>query len=429
MKKKIICIALLLFLNGCGSKAVNPEVESKNDSLKICALDSTVSLYLDNAINTYKQRYPNVNVTIERVSDEEIGGKLEAELMAGEGADFYVNPEVLFADFYKAQQSGAFENLMPWFEKEEGFSKMDYLDGTFDMYEDTDACYVFPGLVQPYFIAIFKDMEDSLQLQNAEWEKADDFVKNIEKFYEKYPQEKPFSCLDTFVLPVSFYGMRTWKGEENKKIAMLPEVHECMELYKRQAYENGEDITASASYDYETELENLFSRKEIHIGAAIIGIESLKDYIMLGGEEAASLYPEKDSEGNNVGLACSQNMVISASSQNKSNAYEFLKILMQDSYDRQVIGTTNKAENEKILEVNRELYCQDQVMIDGKMCSGLSEKTFQILKQSYIDGQVLPNDYMSARYREHMISYFEDKKDYDTCLNEFMDYMKIYYSE
>lgn len=156
-KKKCFLTVMLVvgmesLLSGCGTgTSVNDTVAQTNDSLTIYVLDIDQSLFVDPPVAEYKKRYPDVEVEIKTIPAEDLENQqkqIAAELMAGDGADLYVDARSLIDDLYKAQKTGALEDLMPWFSQMEGFSEEDYVDGTFDLYEHTDACYVFRWILQ-----------------------------------------------------------------------------------------------------------------------------------------------------------------------------------------------------------------------------------------------------------------------------------------
>ncbi|MFQ6803764.1 MAG: hypothetical protein ACLRT5_01800 [Lachnospiraceae bacterium] len=152
MKSKRIFFAFLFFAaaSGCGGKQNLREVQQSNEALKICCLESDQSLYVAASVLRFQQTYPEVEVEVSVIPDDnaqEESERLETELMGGNGADIYLGMENYFRDIYKIQKAGYFENLMPWFRELENFSEENYVNGAFDLYETGDACCVMPTYI------------------------------------------------------------------------------------------------------------------------------------------------------------------------------------------------------------------------------------------------------------------------------------------
>ena len=84
------------------------------------------------AINTFRRRYPDVEVIVERVGgeDERDAGaylqRVSTELMAGTGPDIIFTH--FFDDIHKTMESGLFMNLSPLWHRDADFTARDYLN-------------------------------------------------------------------------------------------------------------------------------------------------------------------------------------------------------------------------------------------------------------------------------------------------------------
>lgn len=426
---------LTVILSGCGKNISDKraEVEQVNDTLRICA-DEQVLSYLENGpLAEFRKENPSVKVEIQTVAvDESEKGKVEAALMAGDGSDLYIHPEMILSDFYKAQQTGAFEDLMPWFEREKDFNPDDYLEGTFDMYENTDACYIFPSRFSPNFYAIYKDEQDKLDIKKEDWADAAGFLKNIEKFCEAYPEDKPFLSIDAFIQGPTEYGMTSWKSqEENEKILIMPEIERTVNLYKKQVYVDGVNIVEEESQNYPADIKKAVNRTGHYMGLQIPIFSKLDYYLEMGGASTADIYAAKDAEGKSIGNAGLYDAAIASSSANKENAYKMIKYLMENAGRTGTVFTTKKDVNKDILQKIWKQYGSSEVLVEGKAYQGMDKSAFQVIEDTAVNGKVTGAafDYMSGKFWEYMVPYLEDRKDYEDCLNEFESFMKIYYSE
>ncbi|HIV14253.1 MAG TPA: carbohydrate ABC transporter substrate-binding protein, partial [Candidatus Pullilachnospira stercoravium] len=354
MKKRLFyfCIAMGIGLTGCGSAdQMSGEVVQTNDSLTICALDTDQYLSLEEPLAEYRKRYPDVEIKIKTVAFDDLANQkkeVASELMAGEGADFYMNPGNILEDVYKAQEAGAFENLMPWFQEMEGFSEENYMSGTFDLYEHTDACYIFPSTVSATTLAIRKDMQENLGIDVNSWSNASDLLDTIEKFYETYPEEQPFLDMEAYTNFLYGYGYDTSDGMKNAEILDMPVFRKDMELYKKQAYRDGKYVVEQDALDYESEKEKLYRGETIHLGKWIYS--DIGEYILMGGEEIADLAYFFGADGT-MFVSASEDYAISSNSANKENAFHLLEIILEQQAEnpQMLFPSSNKEVSKEYL--------------------------------------------------------------------------------
>lgn len=437
MKKRLFCLSLAvgIGLSGCGSadqtSRTSGETVQTNDSLKICALDTDQYLYLEEPLAEYQKRYPDVEIEIRTIAFDDLDNQkkqIAVELMSGDGADFYMNPDGILEDVYKAQEAGAFEDLMPWFQKMEGFSEENYVNGTFDLYEHTDACYVFPSRIIPTTLAIRKDMQESLGIDVNSWSSASDLLDAIEKFYKIYPTERPFLDMEAYTNFLSGYGYDTSDGMKNAEILDIPIFRRDLELYKKQAYPDGEYVVEQDSMDYENEKEKLYRGETIHLGKWIYS--DIRDYILMGGEERADLGYFYGQDGLRY-MSAMNTYSISSASTNKKNAFHLLEIILElQAEEPEMSPSSNKEVTKEYLRQQREKWIKEEVVIEGQVYPGLTEKTYQKLEDLYMNGTLhVWQPYVSTHLVECMEPYFVGESEMEPCIEKFRDYLEIYYSE
>jgi ABC-type glycerol-3-phosphate transport system substrate-binding protein len=433
----VLSCALAVIVSGCGKTDSNkidsgnvPEVEQTNDSLKICITKQDASIYAEKTISKFRSKYPEVNVEVQTIEDDqtdEQSKKLETELMSGTGADIYIDIDNYLEDPYKIQRAGALENLMPWFEKTENFSVDDYVKGTFDLYEDTDECYVMPSMMFFDALSIPKKIQTELGFDAETWKTTADIESAIWKFYEKYPDEMAFTSASPFGIMPYGMGFRIWK--ENTDIFDGADFRAMAEIYKRQVYPYGESIMHHDREKSLKEDEDIIQGKRPCMGLQFFALD-LDSYIRMGGEENVTISPVWTPDGG-ISTICYFQNVIAAASPNKENAFHFLQMLLDDMANDGLPGSVRKSANEAGVQQLRKRYEAETVVIDKEVYPGLTSKTFDQIEEYYNDAEIYFSgsiDFVN-HYESCMEPFYEGKGSYEESVADFKKYLEIYYSE
>ena len=178
---------------------------------------------------------------------------------------------------------------------------------------------------------------------------------------------------------------------------------------------------------YEAELENLLHEKEPYLGKFLY--DDLRYYIKMGGEEKAELGMIYGADGTGIAYPF-RNYAISSGSQNKRNAFQLLQIIMEMETDNPQLSTpyTNKQITQEFLCQQKDKWMKDEVVIDGEIYAGLTEKTFSRLEEMYL-GVTLTLQQPYPDGMKYMEPYFTGESEMEECIEAFCDYLEIYYSE
>lgn len=423
-----LCI-LLLFIGACGNVRNDKEtVKVLEPRIKVCAMDFDRNILLDQAIDNYKKMYPDVKVELDIISFdnlEEEQDRIKAELMAGDGADIYLDVEYLLDDVYKAQRAGSFSDLVPLLDKYTNLNEEDFFDGTFDVLENGKECYVIPIRGTMQMVAVRKSIQEDLGINVNEWNDVTDFVDGVQKFYDKYPEKQPFISSELYVPIIDNYGFKIWKGNENIDIInqLSSEWKANRDLFKNM--QNTENPQMD-NYD-EQEKEELFGNKSIYFGKRVSGVNDLEDYIRMGAEDGADLVPDYDINGK-VMLTAETGVAIADSCKNKEQAILLLEEIITNNFAR---DTLLKEKFENLVKELDEKYCKKEILIENKIYAGLTETTFskigQWLENSAIDYQGSLTCYNGIE--QSFFPYLTGDESFTECMDRYDQYLQIYYSE
>lgn len=445
-----VLTAALLFIGGCGQRGqtedtgstadtgITGEEAGSTDALRVCVVDTEVR-FSEEARRIFQEKYPDVKVELEVVSFdnlEEEKKRISSELMAGDGCDLYVNVDYLLEDPYKAQQARAFADLVPLFEEYTDLAEEDFMAGAFDTLENGQECYILPLSQSFSLLVIRKNMQEELGVFPDTWSRAEDLDRCVAAFYDKYPQENALSLYEEIYPSLEKYGFRVWKEKENIRILKASDWQVGLDTRKRMLYPDGTyigmppDNTVEGYRKMEQEEQKRYQNEVICMGKWIYGFYNLEQYICMGGEDGADLFPEYDEEGTLQTLGM-DGIAISRSSDKKEEAILLAQELVRHYVAVGVTGTTWKEGNDILMQNLRKEFGKGELSIEGTMYPGLTEMTFQKLEQWIDQAEVYYPAYVELGNGlfDCMEPYLTGEKTYEECWKEAEQFMEIYYSE
>lgn len=445
-----VLAAALLCTGGCGQRGQTEDTGStaetsitgkeagSTDALRVCVVDTEVR-FSEEARRIFQEKYPDVKVELEVVSFdnlEEEKKRISSELMAGDGCDLYVNVDYLLEDPYKAQQAGAFTDLVPLFEEYTDLTEEDFMPGAFDTLENGQECYILPLTQSFQIFVIRKEMQETLGISTDSWKRIQDLNSILDAFDEAFPGQDPLSPYEYFYPGMELYGFCIWKGTDNIGILKESDWKDGLDMLRQMRFPdgtyNGQELGGTqADYEkMEREEEKIYQNQVPCLGKEMFGVNDLETYLRMGGEEGADLFPEYDSQGQIRSFAL-DGIAISAHSGRKADAIRLVQELIMHwaSVGNQV--TTWKEGNRILLDNLRKQYGSGKVELEGNTYSGLTDVTFEKL-ETYIN-QAIPYYPVYVDVSVHMGSYMneylEGKVSYEEFMKNAETYLEIYYSE
>ena len=317
---------------------VPPPVEQTNEGLTVFYTDyqEGQSNILDAAVTQYNLQHPDQPVTVEKVFAE---GMLEAhtaaynqmltEIMAGEGPDlifFTDNSTGSTSDWEKLVRRGAFADMEPYFEADD-FDWSGYNQGVMD-----GGVYDGQRLIIPleYKIPLLYTSQTALDETGFSVENCgtfDGFLDEVEKM-----MAAPEQTRDVFRTRLTFYNFAQYAGipyvdyDRQKADLSFPELERGASIYKG---------LTSVYYDEDA----LAGAADIRDGTAlwIYPEYSVNGFLWGGGlintYDSLVMMPIRDVKGG-IQAEITSAVAVSSNSPNLQNAYEFIKLLLSEEFQK-----------------------------------------------------------------------------------------------
>ncbi|AIC96179.1 ABC transporter substrate-binding protein [Shouchella lehensis] len=142
--------------------------DSGNQSISIALWDEKASDAIDGAIASFKEKHPDVDVTVTYSPFSQYWTTLRTSIGGGAGPDlFWMNA----VNFYQYAQPGLIQNLEPFIEEDADFEKSDYYESMIDLYSYEDNLYAAPYFVDAVGLYYNKDIFDEagVDYPNESW--------------------------------------------------------------------------------------------------------------------------------------------------------------------------------------------------------------------------------------------------------------------
>ena len=414
-----------------GRETMASEVLQTNESLSFSVPEPYYSLY-EPLVREYRQLYPDVEVNFStypyetREAVDQQRKQRATELMAGEGNDLYIMAEIEFYDIQKVKQSGAFEELSPYFENDPEMDRNLFLDGIFEMEED-GTCHILPYTISAGFLGTTEEILDSEGISLQDCETYGEQIACMVQYHRQHADRAAVAPRGSFYSALNDLGFAPWESEENDQIL-------SSEILKNVEMLNKEEEVYKETVDqiYTDERERFFTERQ-NLCVNSFNFPDFEMLCLLGGAEGGILVPKMSAEAGRMRADSLYTAAISTSSPNKENAWNFIKLLLGESYQNQLLGglPVRKDSLELWFEKQYEEFGKDAVLVDGVSCPGVSREQVDAAKEAVLHARLyFPIGYeISKNYSEAMRPYYEGEKTVDACVEEFRDYLEIYYSE
>ena len=407
------------------------ETEQTNKSLTLSLAEDIEGDYED-AFDEFRRLYPDVDLQVETYSPMEETRQItkqQAQVMAGEGPDILMFKCYGSDDLYKMMKAGAFAPMDAYMEADETWNGgADYVQGVIEAGKFGGSQYVMPLTFNGMCMIASQEGLDAAGVSAEDCKDTLSIMQQVASIYDKGYQKR---VLGDYVQFTTFPEMLTGQflDYEKENVSVDAEtLRQACELYSRMYDEETEDVGGSSGnfgigYD--------IARQDAYV---FIGMNMDRSLSVAGGiaaEATPVCIPIRSGDGKTL-ASMMQYAGIRANSPNKQNAYNMIRILMGEEAQEDIMGIycpVNKAVIDKavdgILERNRTI--QDAETPVGELSGEFVTAYKDSLKD--VGHCYIPTTTCVNKFYEYMNPYFAGEADYDSCMKEFEDYIKIYLSE
>ncbi len=433
MKKKFIVILLLLsmtltLLSGCQGDSTGPTKE-----LLLWVLNDASE---DLAINAFKEKFPDVNVEVEKIDIYGYNEKLSSALMAGQGPDVILMSQATFPDFYKVMKNNTFLDLTPLIEAEKDFPTDDYVQAVLEAGQYEGKQYILPVVYDYATFVSEKSLLEEMGLGGLENET--DFT----AFWERVIQaaEAAEAANPDFQLPVAnidknvflrYCGLVLADRETGTVLPDREGLKTLTEIYKSLAFDHGYLPDVAFISGGEISVRDLTKDRECILFrnrnfTTYEYFEFLAAYIKAVGEPVTFPYPSL--AGGTVAYM-SEMAAINSATKNQYNAWEFIKLysdmaMEEDGPYYQCLAARKSCQRVRP-NVGQRIGEETGVAV-----SFTQEEMDAYLEQMQaVETCTIQEKHLWEVYRECMEPYCRGEADYDSCVNQLEEQLTIYITE
>ncbi len=427
------------------SPETNPETEPfdmppETNELVVYSNSMTRSV-MTAAVNIFKDKYPDVEVTYENVSDDAYDDLLKTELAAGAGPDIVYALDTDINDVYKLMLSNIFMNLDGFMDNDDSFKKDDYISGVFDSGVLNGKRYFVPIDFSVHSVITTQEILDEEGLTLDEIKTFDGYIDSIYNYNQKYSEDPDKSALYWNEDPdkveitqlIDSFGS-TYIDYENSKVTINDTEKENFRTLMdgiRKIYGMPSVERNIIGRDFEGLIEHrcLYSDSlSVALGMSVI----TRLLPIIEAENTPIIFLPQSPDGSVTGNVYSF-AAIPEGAKNKLNAYNFLKIMLSEEFQ----GGEGDTRDTRVEYLS---YCPVRKDAVYKHITGfrLAENEDPVYIKAVedcaelmmsVDNAVLVPYQVEKYIREEMAPYFSGDKDWDECFDRLVNVLTLYKDE
>lgn len=406
----------------------------------IYASDETLSMWLSNeevellrpAIDKFQELYPEVTLEIETYSIYDLRNasqQMKTQLMAGKGPDLLMFCSTGLDDVYKFLKAGVFVSLNEFIENDAYWNETDYVSSVMEAGAFEGKQYVIP-LTYRFTIALgSKEKLEKVDFDFSMAENTLGFMSEMAKLYELDYNDRVLADggLGSFPMLITSNFLNYETGEVEVDKAILESACNAYVSIYADDFRNAFPDTGYAGFGKLLADEEAY----FYVTNSMSGLMSAVS--VLSVTDTSVLLPLRTVDNETTADIC-RYVGIRANSGNKDNAWNMIKILLEEEMQREfaeavaeipVLRTAieevvaacaeeSPAYSAEVLEATD----IDQVLVDEYLCYIAEPGRCDFLNE------FLLNDFYS-----YMEPFYKGEASFSECYDEFYLYSKIYLTE
>lgn len=433
-----LVLGVTLFLSGCGQGRKNEIVDAPVDltatgELSVYCQEENCRM-VQGVAELYKMFYPEVELTVRTIPDQEYGTKVASELMAGAGADVVFLPWGAFPDLYKVMDSGALLNLTSVLEQDAEFATQEYNRAVLDAGVYRGGRYLVPV---DYMVPTLITGKGLLENLGFPQKSLKDLTSITWEFQRLAPELKRpgFEAYSGKYLLLRHTGVQLLDREAGVALPEEEQAKDLAEFYKYVLlpWENGggEEYFSSPE-DYQQRVRDRQILLAFEYSPYWYFARMMLARTLDGQGEVAMALP--DVKGNARGMV-SEALAINAKSKNQLNAWNFIKLALsehyQSNYQNFVLSLPVRLESLDAA-VNQGVTTAQSLLL--RLCN-LVQAVTPDERQSYRDLVAgvavcdIYNSYDVDTFQEEMQPYYRGERTLEECLAGLKKKFELYLSE
>ncbi|MGI5958392.1 MAG: ABC transporter substrate-binding protein [Massiliimalia sp.] len=420
---------ILLCLSSCGQTG---EVEQINDSLNIQIIPIHYSNY-SSVFDVYRKTYPEVELNVEILPDERIDEtqkRLAAAIMADDGPDLLFLGGFSLENLEKQIHMGAFYPLNEFMEKED-FHKEEYHQAVLDAGTVDGNQYVMPI---SYLPSVILSSEEALAEVNYDYEKAktlDGMMSELDRISREYPQRQPNFGLAVWERYPDYSAQPLYDYEQGKVLLDTPEIKQLSEYFRSlYLYDLDLDLYMEQSSNMQGDggvqvLDGISwtgwvtSTGDVIVGAAIIRSQQTPVILPI---------PTLDGEYN---AQSRMTLGVLAGSHNRENAWNMIECALSQEAQRKLPYEMPVRLDSMDLTMEKLAEEYGKGTLEGYALNPVGKEFLDSWHSicENVGNVYFGNNLTSSFTEEYLLPYFQGKKSYEECMQEFIAAAEIILSE
>lgn len=414
-----------------GSEEVNAtETEPDYSWFEMPEETDTLTIYgysfydntLREAIDLFETKYPYVKVDYQRLGEEEYTERLRAEIPAGRGPDVFFGEPSVLPDIYKTMSTGIFTDLAPYMECDEECSPSDYFENVLKGGIMFEKQYLLPLTIGLNLYITTENILAENGIEPDSLQTWEGFLNAGTVFHENNP-DKPLISWDgkQYYIGMLFKGcgFRLIDYENNAISFDETRFRQIFELSRLYCYpKQPADLTYGDEVNELTRGDCLF----INTGKSNVLLLTNKYWSLRNKNKQKPILVCIPNKEDGVSAQILNYAAIPEASQNKMNAWRFIKILLSPELQGDKIQGTFATAYPVGLSVNKESALA--------MLSAAGLDDIIALMNKITDAVMLP-PVISGYISQYMVPYItsNDGSNYDKQFGQLMNALELYKDE